>query len=63
MVNDKIRGVEFIAINTDAQDLRYAQAQTKIHIGKNITRGLGAGMTRISASRRRKNRAKKYKKC
>ena len=44
MVNDKIRGVEFIAINTDAQDLHYAQAQTKIHIGKNITRGLGAGM-------------------
>ena len=44
MVSDKIRGVEFIAINTDAQDLHYAQAQTKIHIGKNITRGLGAGM-------------------
>ena len=44
MVNDKIRGVEFIAINTDAQDLHYAQAQTKIHIGKSITRGLGAGM-------------------
>ncbi|MCR4323143.1 MAG: cell division protein FtsZ [Candidatus Azambacteria bacterium] len=44
MVSDKIRGVEFIAINTDAQDLHFAQAQTKIHIGKNITRGLGAGM-------------------
>ena len=44
MVNEKMRGVDFVAINTDAQDLHYAQAQTKIHIGRNITRGLGAGM-------------------
>lgn len=44
MVNEKIRGVDFIAVNTDAQDLHYAQAQTKIHVGRNITRGLGAGM-------------------
>lgn len=44
MVSEKIRGVDFVAINTDAQDLHYAQAQTKIHIGRNITRGLGAGM-------------------
>lgn len=44
MASDRVRGVEFIAINTDAQDLHHAQAGGKIHIGKNITRGLGAGM-------------------
>jgi len=44
MVERKIRGVEFIAVNCDAQDLHQTRAQTKIHIGKNLTRGLGAGM-------------------
>lgn len=44
MVNSKIKGVEFIAINTDTQDLHAAQAERKIHIGKNLTKGLGAGM-------------------
>ncbi len=44
MASDRVRGVDFIAVNTDAQDLHHAQAQGKIHIGKNITRGLGAGM-------------------
>ncbi len=39
-----VRGVEFIAINTDIQDLEYCQAKRKIQIGKNLTRGLGAGM-------------------
>lgn len=38
------RGVDLIAVNTDAQDLNYAQAKKKIQIGKTITRGLGAGM-------------------
>jgi cell division protein FtsZ len=38
------KGVEFIAINTDAQDLDYCDVKHKIHIGKNLTRGLGAGM-------------------
>lgn len=38
-----IKGVEFIAINTDAQALLQSQAQTKIQIGENITRGLGSG--------------------
>ncbi len=41
---DRIRGVEFIAINTDAQDLEYSVARRKLHIGKNLTRGLGTGM-------------------
>jgi len=44
MVSDKIRGVEFIAINTDAQALHHNAARRKIHIGKNVTSGLGAGM-------------------
>ena len=44
MVNSHVMGVDFIAINTDAQDLHKSKAKRKIHIGKNITRGLGAGM-------------------
>src|ERR1700750_3118003 len=44
MINSKVRGVEFIEINTDAQDLHHSMAKKKIHIGKNVTRGLGAGM-------------------
>lgn len=44
MINSKVKGVEFIAINTDAQDLHNSLATKKIHIGKNLTRGLGTGM-------------------
>jgi cell division protein FtsZ len=44
MVNSKVRGVDFIAINTDSQDLHNSLAKIKIHIGKNLTRGLGTGM-------------------
>lgn len=45
MTDDKrIRGVEFIAVNTDAQDLDYAVANKKVYIGKALTHGLGAGM-------------------
>jgi cell division protein FtsZ len=44
MVNSKVRGVEFMAINTDTQDLHKSLAKKKIHIGKNLTKGLGAGM-------------------
>ena len=44
MVESKVRGVDFIAVNTDAQDLHNSLAKKKIHIGKNLTRGLGAGM-------------------
>lgn len=43
MVDAGIEGVEFIAINTDAQALHYSKADVKIHIGKDATRGLGAG--------------------
>ncbi|OHA79107.1 MAG: cell division protein FtsZ [Candidatus Yonathbacteria bacterium RIFCSPHIGHO2_01_FULL_44_41] len=44
MINSKVKGVEFIVMNTDAQDLHHSLAQKKIHIGKNLTRGLGTGM-------------------
>src|SRR3989344_4732618 len=44
MVNARVRGVDFMVINTDAQDLQQSGARMKIHIGKNLTRGLGAGM-------------------
>lgn len=43
MIGSKVRGVEFIAINSDAQDLHHSLAKKKINIGKNLTRGLGAG--------------------
>ncbi|MFA5001157.1 MAG: cell division protein FtsZ [Candidatus Paceibacterota bacterium] len=44
MVEQKVQGVEFIALNTDAQHLQNSRASKKIHIGKNLTRGLGTGM-------------------
>ena len=43
MIDANIKGVEFVAVNTDAQDLHYCAAPTKIHIGQTTTRGLGAG--------------------
>lgn len=44
MITSKVHGVEFIAVNSDAQDLHRSLAKRKIHIGKNLTRGLGTGM-------------------
>src|SRR5213595_3274327 len=43
MVDAGLRGVEFIAVNTDAQALLMCDADVKIHIGSKLTRGLGAG--------------------
>src|SRR5690606_17282819 len=43
MVEAGIENVEFIAVNTDAQALHHSKAHTKLHIGKDTTRGLGAG--------------------
>ncbi len=43
MIDAGVHGVEFIVVNTDAQALHNSKAQTKIHIGKQTTRGLGAG--------------------
>jgi cell division protein FtsZ len=44
MIESKVKGVEFVVMNTDAQDLHHSLAKRKIHIGKNLTRGLGTGM-------------------
>lgn len=43
MIEAGVEGVEFIAINADAQALHHSKAHTKIHIGQDTTRGLGAG--------------------
>ncbi len=44
MMSSKIQGVDFVAVNTDAQALHHCQAPKKIHVGRATTRGLGAGM-------------------
>ena len=44
MINSKVKGVSFICMNADTQDLHNSLAEKKIHIGKNLTKGLGAGM-------------------
>jgi cell division protein FtsZ len=44
MIAEKVGGVEFIVMNTDTQDLHKSKADKKIHLGKNLTKGLGAGM-------------------
>ena len=43
MIGNGMQGVEFIAVNTDAQDLKHSKAKSKIQIGLNLTKGLGAG--------------------
>ena len=42
MIEEGIRGVEFVAVNTDAQALAISDADIKVHIGTDITKGLGA---------------------
>ena len=54
MIDAGVRGVEFIAVNTDAQALSMCDADVKIHIGGTITKGLGAGADpRVGRGRRR----------
>ena len=43
MIENDVQGVEFIAVNTDAQDLKYCKARKRLLIGRNTTRGHGAG--------------------
>src|SRR4029079_12351828 len=43
MVDAGITGVDFVAVNTDAQALHHSKAHQKVHIGNTATRGLGAG--------------------
>jgi len=44
LIETGVKGVEFVAVNTDVQALHYNKANKKLHIGKSVTRGLGAGM-------------------
>ena len=44
MINSKVKGVDFITVNTDSQELHHSLAKKRIHIGKSLTRGLGTGM-------------------
>ncbi len=44
MISCKVKGVDFIALNTDAQDLHRSLSKNRVHIGKNIPRGLGTGL-------------------
>ncbi len=44
MIDADLKGVEFVAINTDTQALHHSKAEEKVHIGKSLTKGLGAGM-------------------
>lgn len=43
MIEEGVSGVDFVAINTDAQALHHSKAKTKLHIGREATKGLGAG--------------------
>ena len=43
MIDNGLQGVEFIAVNTDAQDLKLSKAKGRVQIGLNLTKGLGAG--------------------
>src|SRR3989344_125190 len=58
MIRSRVKGVDFISINTDAQDLHNSLAAKKFHIGREVTRGLGAGMNpelgRMAAEESRK---------
>lgn len=44
MIRSGVKDVDFVVMNTDAQDLHHSLAKKKVHIGKNLTRGLGSGM-------------------
>ena len=43
MIEEQVQGIEFVAVNTDAQALLLSKAPTRVHIGSKLTRGLGAG--------------------
>lgn len=62
MVEAGVENVEFIAVNTDAQALHFSKAQTKIHIGSETTRGLGAGADPIVGEKAAKESSDDIKK-
>ena len=49
MIDANLKGVEFIAVNTDIQDLEHSQARVQLQLGRNLTRGLGAGADPLKA--------------
>ena len=51
MIESRLSGVEFMVTNTDTQDLHHSKAKKKIHIGKNLTKGLGTGMNTVLGQR------------
>ena len=63
MIDAGLKGVEFIAINTDAQSLLLSDADVKLDIGRQLTRGLGAGSDPESAGRPPKSTARRSKRC
>ncbi len=63
MIEHGVQGVDFIAVNTDAQALNLSKAETKMQIGEKLTRGLGAGANPEvgkKSLKRAKNRFKKH---
>lgn len=55
MIDAQVKGVEFIAVNTETQVLNKSEADNKIQIGEKLTKGLGAGANRKSVNRQPKN--------
>ena len=63
MIEVGLKGVEFIAVNTDAQALLMSDADVKLDVGRELTRGLGAGRSPTSAARPPKITATRSKRC
>lgn len=61
MIEVGLKGVEFIAINTDAQALLMSDADVKLDVGRELTRGLGAGATRMLVVRRPRTTSRRSK--
>jgi len=63
MISEKLKGVEFICVNTDLQALNSNLAPTKVSIGKTVTRGLGAGMNPDVGRRAAEENANEIRTC
>lgn len=63
MIEQGIQGVEFIAINTDAQALMLSNAPQRLRIGDKLTKGLGSGGQQRSATEPRRNPARRSRRC
>ena len=64
MIDAGLKGVEFIAVNTDAQALLMSDADVKLDIGRELTRGLGAGSDpEVGRAGRRGRTATRSKRC